>query len=74
MIDLIFMALIRSLLIGSAFKDGATRKLITCEICSQVYSPNYILPPKRNNPEVISIDIRHLVKEGLPIQILRNTL
>lgn len=30
---------------------------ITCEICSQVYSPNYILPPK-SNPEVMAIDIR----------------
>ncbi|KAF7133325.1 hypothetical protein RHSIM_Rhsim09G0010500 [Rhododendron simsii] len=31
---------------------------ITCEICYQVYSPNYIVPPPRGNPEVIAIDIR----------------
>ncbi|KAJ9545647.1 hypothetical protein OSB04_025354 [Centaurea solstitialis] len=32
---------------------------ITCEICSQVYSPNYALPPARSNPDVMTIDIRH---------------
>ncbi|KAI7979182.1 hypothetical protein LOK49_Contig464G00001 [Camellia lanceoleosa] len=31
---------------------------ITCEIWSQVYSPNYILPPKSCSPEVMAIDIR----------------
>lgn len=31
---------------------------ITCEICYQVYSPNYILPPPRGNHEVMAIDIR----------------
>ncbi|KAF3451043.1 hypothetical protein FNV43_RR07132 [Rhamnella rubrinervis] len=30
---------------------------ITCEICSQVFSPNYSLPPTRSN-EVMAIDIR----------------
>ncbi|KAL7254377.1 hypothetical protein ACSBR1_008720 [Camellia fascicularis] len=54
-----FLSLPCSLLIGSAFKDGATRKVISpCEIWSQVYSPNYILPPKSSNPEVMAIDIR----------------
>ncbi|XP_024970592.1 uncharacterized protein LOC112509721 [Cynara cardunculus var. scolymus] len=32
---------------------------ITCEICSQVYSPDYALPPARSNPDVMTIDIRH---------------
>ncbi|KAL7583395.1 uncharacterized protein LOC111896817 [Lactuca sativa] len=32
---------------------------ITCEICNQVYSPNYALPPARINPDVMTIDIRH---------------
>ncbi|KAL9382589.1 hypothetical protein Peur_025624 [Populus x canadensis] len=31
---------------------------ITCEICNQVFSPNYSLPPARSNPDVIAIDIR----------------
>ncbi|XP_052171815.1 uncharacterized protein LOC127787827 [Diospyros lotus] len=31
---------------------------ITCEICNQVYSPNYTLPLTRSNPEVMAIDIR----------------
>ncbi|KAK9287646.1 hypothetical protein L1049_016083 [Liquidambar formosana] len=31
---------------------------ITCEICNQVYSPNYSLPPARSNPDVMAIDIR----------------
>ncbi|KAL3506841.1 hypothetical protein ACH5RR_032223 [Cinchona calisaya] len=31
---------------------------ITCEICNQVFSPNYILPLKRSNTDVIAIDIR----------------
>nr|GME07911.1 Protein involved in mRNA turnover and stability [Ipomoea batatas] len=30
---------------------------ITCEICSQVFSPNYTLPPARSNPDVLAIDI-----------------
>ncbi|KAH7833903.1 hypothetical protein Vadar_010915 [Vaccinium darrowii] len=30
---------------------------ITCEICYQVYSPNYIVPLPRGNPEVMAIDI-----------------
>uniref|UniRef100_A0A5B7ASX9 Uncharacterized protein n=1 Tax=Davidia involucrata TaxID=16924 RepID=A0A5B7ASX9_DAVIN len=30
---------------------------ITCEICNQVFSPNYTLPP-RSNPDVMAIDIR----------------
>ncbi|GJS23714.1 zinc finger, RING-CH-type, zinc finger, RING/FYVE/PHD-type containing protein [Tanacetum coccineum] len=32
---------------------------ITCEICNQVYSPDYTLPPTRINPDVMTIDIRH---------------
>ncbi|KAI3783467.1 hypothetical protein L1987_42550 [Smallanthus sonchifolius] len=32
---------------------------ITCEICNQVYSPDYALPPERTNPDVMTIDIRH---------------
>ncbi|GAV82618.1 DUF3675 domain-containing protein/RINGv domain-containing protein [Cephalotus follicularis] len=32
---------------------------ITCEICTQVFSPNYsIPPPARSNPDVMAIDIR----------------
>ncbi|KAK6930476.1 Protein of unknown function DUF3675, partial [Dillenia turbinata] len=31
---------------------------ITCEICNQVYSPNYILPPARTNPDVLAISLR----------------
>ncbi|XP_015869247.2 uncharacterized protein LOC107406616 isoform X2 [Ziziphus jujuba] len=30
---------------------------VTCEICNQVFSPNYSLPPARSN-EVMTIDIR----------------
>nr|GEW53185.1 zinc finger, RING-CH-type, zinc finger, RING/FYVE/PHD-type [Tanacetum cinerariifolium] len=32
---------------------------ITCEICNQVYSPDYTPPPTRINPDVMTIDIRH---------------
>ncbi|XWS35335.1 hypothetical protein CRYUN_Cryun21dG0117200 [Craigia yunnanensis] len=31
---------------------------ITCEICKQVFSPNYSLPPTRSSPDVLAIDIR----------------
>lgn len=31
---------------------------ITCEICNQIFSPNYSLPPARSNPDVMAIDIR----------------
>lgn len=31
---------------------------ITCEICCQVFSPNYSLPPHGANPDVMAIDIR----------------
>ncbi|XP_057778036.1 uncharacterized protein LOC130997470 isoform X2 [Salvia miltiorrhiza] len=31
---------------------------ITCEICNQVFSPNYICPPPRGNADVMTIDIR----------------
>ncbi|KAK3002371.1 hypothetical protein RJ639_022532, partial [Escallonia herrerae] len=31
---------------------------ITCEICNQVYSPNYTLPPAKSNSDVMAIDIR----------------
>ncbi|KAF8391784.1 hypothetical protein HHK36_022018 [Tetracentron sinense] len=31
---------------------------ITCEICNQVYAPNYTLPPARINPDGMAIDIR----------------
>ncbi|CAK7322508.1 unnamed protein product [Dovyalis caffra] len=31
---------------------------ITCEICNQVFSPNYSLPPARSNADVMTIDIR----------------
>ncbi|KAL6532016.1 hypothetical protein OROGR_013986 [Orobanche gracilis] len=31
---------------------------ITCEICNQVFSPNYSSPPQRSNTDVIAIDIR----------------
>ncbi|KAL8030567.1 hypothetical protein ABFX02_14G294100 [Erythranthe guttata] len=31
---------------------------ITCEICNQVFSPNYTCPPPRINADVLTIDIR----------------
>uniref|UniRef100_A0A6N2M0B6 RING-CH-type domain-containing protein n=1 Tax=Salix viminalis TaxID=40686 RepID=A0A6N2M0B6_SALVM len=31
---------------------------ITCEICNQIFSPNYSLPPASSNPDVMAIDIR----------------
>ncbi|KAH6834923.1 hypothetical protein C2S53_007295 [Perilla frutescens var. hirtella] len=31
---------------------------ITCEICSQAFSPNYFCPPPRGNADVLTIDIR----------------
>ncbi|KAH6770391.1 hypothetical protein C2S52_015194 [Perilla frutescens var. hirtella] len=31
---------------------------ITCEICTQIFSPNYISPPPRTNADVLAIDIR----------------
>ncbi|CAL9197908.1 unnamed protein product, partial [Musa hybrid cultivar] len=31
---------------------------ITCEICNQVFAPNYSVPPSRPSPDVIAIDIR----------------
>ncbi|KAJ4955053.1 hypothetical protein NE237_011836 [Protea cynaroides] len=31
---------------------------ITCEICNQVFAPNYSLPPARTNPDGMAIDIR----------------
>ncbi|KAG6393641.1 hypothetical protein SASPL_147885 [Salvia splendens] len=31
---------------------------ITCEICNQVFSPNYSCPPPRTNADVLAIDIR----------------
>ncbi|KAK6146354.1 hypothetical protein DH2020_020223 [Rehmannia glutinosa] len=31
---------------------------ITCEICNQVFSPNYNCPPPRSNADVMAIDIR----------------
>ncbi|KAK4425131.1 hypothetical protein Salat_1707000 [Sesamum alatum] len=31
---------------------------ITCEICNQVFSPNYTSPPPRGNADVFAIDIR----------------
>ncbi|CAA0839340.1 RING/FYVE/PHD zinc finger superfamily protein [Striga hermonthica] len=31
---------------------------ITCEICNQVFSPNYSSPPPRSNADVMAIDIR----------------
>ncbi|KAH7572909.1 hypothetical protein JRO89_XS03G0032200 [Xanthoceras sorbifolium] len=34
---------------------------ITCEICNQVFSPNYSLPPARSNPDVMAIDIRAMI-------------
>ncbi|KAL3641537.1 hypothetical protein CASFOL_012352 [Castilleja foliolosa] len=31
---------------------------ITCEICNQIFSPNYSSPPPRSNGDVMTIDIR----------------
>ncbi|XP_031391210.1 uncharacterized protein LOC116203572 [Punica granatum] len=31
---------------------------INCEICSQVFSPNYSLPPATINPDLLAIDVR----------------
>ncbi|CAL9112946.1 unnamed protein product, partial [Musa acuminata var. zebrina] len=32
---------------------------ITCEICNQIFGPNYIVPPGRPNSDVMAIDVRH---------------
>ncbi|XXG89291.1 hypothetical protein AAC387_Pa12g1327 [Persea americana] len=32
---------------------------ITCEICNQIFAPNYSLPPKRRSSDGMTIDIRH---------------
>ncbi|KAF0920493.1 hypothetical protein E2562_035386 [Oryza meyeriana var. granulata] len=31
---------------------------ITCEICNQVYSPNYVLPPTKCCPDEMDMDLR----------------
>ncbi|CAH9083312.1 unnamed protein product [Cuscuta epithymum] len=41
---------------------------ITCEICNQVFSPNYSLPPARSNPDVFAIDIGQAWGPGFDIQ------
>ncbi|KAG6738887.1 hypothetical protein POTOM_058510 [Populus tomentosa] len=57
-----------SLLIESASRDGATKKVTlpvksairqgVLQAITAVFSPNYSLPPARSNPDVIAIDIR----------------
>ncbi|OAY51826.1 E3 ubiquitin-protein ligase MARCHF7 isoform X2 [Manihot esculenta] len=37
---------------------------ITCEICNQVFSPNYSVPQAHSNPDVIAIDIRQAWRES----------
>ncbi|KAJ9189165.1 hypothetical protein P3X46_000493 [Hevea brasiliensis] len=37
---------------------------ITCEICNQVFSPNYSVPPACSNPDVMAIDIRQAWRES----------
>ncbi|KAF2300342.1 hypothetical protein GH714_012187 [Hevea brasiliensis] len=37
---------------------------IICEICNQVFSPNYSVPPACSNPDVIAIDIRQAWRES----------
>ncbi|KAJ0441130.1 putative E3 ubiquitin-protein ligase MARCH [Helianthus annuus] len=40
---------------------------ITCEICNQIYSPDYALPPARINPDVMTIDISmHGARKSIP--------
>ncbi|KAK4740927.1 hypothetical protein SAY87_024515 [Trapa incisa] len=31
---------------------------INCEICNQVFSPDYSLPPSTTNPDILAIDVR----------------
>ncbi|XP_074320089.1 uncharacterized protein LOC141656902 [Silene latifolia] len=31
---------------------------ITCEICNQVFTPNYSVPPPRSSPDVMAVDLR----------------
>ncbi|KAL9233161.1 hypothetical protein vseg_008191 [Gypsophila vaccaria] len=31
---------------------------ITCEICNQVFAPNYSLPPPKSSPDVMAVDLR----------------
>ncbi|MBA0696171.1 hypothetical protein Goari_002748, partial [Gossypium aridum] len=41
---------------------------ITCEICKQVFSPNYSLPPTRSNPDVLAIDIRQTWSQHIDLR------
>ncbi|KAH7685012.1 Zinc finger RING/FYVE/PHD-type protein [Dioscorea alata] len=40
---------------------------ITCEICNQVYTPNYSIPPSRATSDVMAIDIRQNWAAGIDL-------
>ncbi|KAJ0972345.1 hypothetical protein J5N97_020304 [Dioscorea zingiberensis] len=40
---------------------------ITCEICNQVYTPNYSIPPNRATSDVMAIDIRQNWAAGIDL-------
>ncbi|OMP06414.1 Zinc finger, RING/FYVE/PHD-type [Corchorus olitorius] len=46
---------------------------ITCEICKQVFSPNYSIPPTRASPDVLAIDIRNLFERYGSIMLKEKT-
>ncbi|XP_065867403.1 uncharacterized protein [Euphorbia lathyris] len=41
---------------------------VTCEICNQVFSPNYSVPPARTNPDVMAIDIRQAWRQHIDLR------
>ncbi|WCJ41243.1 RING/FYVE/PHD zinc finger superfamily protein [Euphorbia peplus] len=41
---------------------------VTCEICNQVFSPNYSVPPARSNPDVMAIDIRQAWRQHIDLR------
>ncbi|KAL1561401.1 hypothetical protein AAHA92_04109 [Salvia divinorum] len=43
----------------------------TCEICNQVFSPNYTCPLPRGNADVITIDIRQALEAHVDLQRTR---
>ncbi|KAJ4843450.1 hypothetical protein Tsubulata_041681 [Turnera subulata] len=40
----------------------------TCEICKQVFSPNYSVPPVRANPDIMAIDIRQALGQQIDLR------
>lgn len=41
---------------------------ITCEICKQIFSPDYSLPPTRSNPDGMAIDMRQAWSSHIDIR------